>query len=57
VAPSISHFAALRVIGGGGPMDVDGKWHTLVIDLQAACGVSGRYEFHRALFARLLGRQ
>jgi Hypothetical glycosyl hydrolase family 15 len=55
VAPSISQFLVLPVIGGGAPMDVDGTWHTLVIDLQAACGVSGRYEFHRALFARLLG--
>ena len=55
VAPSISQFAALRVIGGGTLMDADGKWHTLVIDLQAACAVSGRYQFHRALFARLLG--
>ncbi|MDD5319525.1 MAG: putative glycoside hydrolase [Methylococcales bacterium] len=55
VAPAISQFARLRVIGGGGPMIADGNWHTLVMDLEAACAASGRYEFRRALFARLLG--
>jgi hypothetical protein len=54
-APDISQFARLRVIGGGAPMIADRKWHILVVDLEAACAASGRYEFRRALFARLLG--
>jgi hypothetical protein len=55
VAPVASQFARLRVVGGGTPMIANGRWHTLVIDLDAACAAIGRYEFRRAVFARLLG--
>ena len=55
VAPNISQFARLPVVGGGTPMTADGRWHTLVIDLAAACAAGARYEFRRAVFARLLG--
>lgn len=55
VAPDISQFKRLPVVGGRAPLIADGRWHTLVIDLDAACAASGRYEFRRAVFARLLG--
>lgn len=55
VAPTVSQFQRLRVVGGGKPMIADGQWHTLFMDLEAACAASGRYKFRRALFARLLG--
>lgn len=54
-APPISQFARLRVVGGGAPLIADGGWHTLVVDVEAACAASGRYEFRHAVFARLLG--
>ena len=50
-----SQFARLPVVGAGAPMIADGRWRTLVIDLDAACAASGRYAFRRAVFARLLG--
>jgi hypothetical protein len=55
VAPAISQFARLPVVGGGTPMTADGRWHMLVIDLAAACAAGARYEFRRAVFAKLLG--
>ena len=55
VAPAISQFARLRVVGGGTPMIADGRWHTVVMDLDAACAASNRYAFRRAVFTRLLG--
>jgi len=55
VPPAISQFVRLRVVGGGASLIADGRWHTLVMDLEAACAASGRYEFRRAVFARLLG--
>jgi hypothetical protein len=54
-APAGSQFERLQVVGGGTPMNADGRWHILVVDLEEACAANGRYEFHRALFARLLG--
>jgi Hypothetical glycosyl hydrolase family 15 len=50
-----SQFARLAVVGAGAPMIADGRWRTLVIDLDAACFASARYAFRRAVFARLLG--
>jgi hypothetical protein len=55
VAPAVSQFERLRVVGGGKPMIADGQWRTLGMDLEAACAADGRYEFRRALFARLRG--
>jgi hypothetical protein len=55
VAHAASQFARLRVVGGGAPMIADGRWRTMVMELDAACAASGRYEFRRAVFARLLG--
>jgi hypothetical protein len=55
VAPAVSQFARLRVVGGGAPMIADGRWRTLVMDLEASCAAGSRYEFRRALFARLVG--
>jgi hypothetical protein len=55
VAPAVSQFQRLRVVGGSKPMIADGQWRTLGMDLEAACAADGRYEFRRALFARLLG--
>jgi hypothetical protein len=55
VAPPISQFERLPVIGGGTPMIADGQWHTMGIDLEAACSANSRYEFRRALFVRLVG--
>jgi hypothetical protein len=55
VAPAVSQFERLRVVGGSKPMIADGQWRTLDMDLEAACAADGRYEFRRALFARLLG--
>ena len=53
--PAASQFARLPVVGAGAPIIADGRWRTLVIDLGAACTGSRRYEFRRAVFARLLG--
>ena len=50
-----SQFELLPVIGGGTRLRADGQWRRLVIDLVAACTVSGRYEFRRAVFMRLRG--
>jgi len=55
VAPAVSQFERLRVVGGSKPLIADGQWRTLGMDLEAACAADGRYEFRRALFARLLG--
>jgi hypothetical protein len=55
VPPPASQFFRLPVIGGGTPMKSDGRWHTLVMDLDVACARSRRYLFRRALFTRLLG--
>jgi hypothetical protein len=55
VAPAVSQFVRLPVVFGGTPMTADGRWHTLAINLEAACAASHRYEFRRAVFARLLG--
>ena len=55
MAPPGSQFARLPVIAGGTAMTPDGRWHTLVMNLGAACFRSGRYSFRRALFMRLLG--
>jgi len=55
VAPTVSQFERLRVVGGSKPLIADGQWRTLGMDLEAACAADGRYEFRRALFARLLG--
>jgi hypothetical protein len=50
-----SQFARLRVVGGGAPMIADGQWHSLILDLDAACAAGRRYESRRAVFARLRG--
>ena len=55
IAPVRSQFELLPVIGGGTPLRSDGQWHTLVIDLGAACTGSVRYAFRRAVFMRLRG--
>jgi hypothetical protein len=55
MAPRGSQFKRLPVIGGGPRLRADGQWHRLGIDLDAACTGSGRYEFRRAVFMRLLG--
>ena len=55
IPPRASQFFRVPVIGGGTPMTSDGRWHTLVMDLDAACASSRRYRFRRGLFTRLLG--
>jgi hypothetical protein len=55
VPPTASQFFRVPAIGGGTPMKPDGRWHTLVMDLETACTSSRRYTFRRALFTRLLG--
>jgi hypothetical protein len=55
MAPPASQFFRLPVIGGGMRMKPAGQWHTVVMDLVAACAGSRRYTFHRALFTRLVG--
>ena len=55
-APHRSQFESVPVIGGGTRLRADGEWRSRVIDLRAACTNSGRgYQFHRAVFMRLIG--
>ena len=51
-----SQFESVPVIGGGTRLRADGEWRSLVMNLRDACTNSGRgYQFHRAVFMRLIG--
>ncbi len=43
------------MVGGGTPMIADEQWRALAVNLDAACAVTTRYTFRRAVFVRLLG--